>query len=68
MELLGQASGLMDAMTKALSPPSAPMPTAPPTPPPPLSPVTRSIISQPGAPPLEALMAELLRAKQQRVE
>lgn len=61
MEILGQAQGLMDAMTKAMQPPP---PVQIPPPPPPLSPVTRSVLSQPGAPPLEAMMAELMRQRQ----
>lgn len=63
MEMMGQMQSLVGAMKDAVNPPAPPQ--APP-PPPPVSPATRDVLSQPGAPPLEALMAELLRQRQQR--
>lgn len=62
-EMIGQMQGLMGAMQQAMQPP--PPPQMPPPPPPPLSPATRQVLGQPGAPPLEAIMAELMRQRQQ---
>ena len=63
MEIMGQLQGLMGAMQKAVEPPP---PVQMPPPPPPMSPATRAVMSQPGTPPLEALMSELLRQRQQK--
>ena len=61
-DLMGSMQSLMGAMQQAIQPPP---PQMPPPPPPPMSPVTRQVLSQPGAPPLEAIMAQLLKSREQ---
>ena len=61
-ELMGSMQSLMGAMQQAMQPPP---PVQTPPPPPPMSPATREFMAQPGAPPLDALMAELMRRRQQ---
>ena len=63
MEMMGQMQTMIGAMKDAANPPAPPQ--APP-PPPPMSPATKEVMSQPGVPPLEALMAELVRQQQKR--
>lgn len=58
--MLGQMQGLMAQMAKAMQPPPAPQM---PTPPPPMSPATKEVLSQPGAPPLEVILAMLTKAR-----
>jgi hypothetical protein len=63
MEMMGQMQTMIGAMKDAMDPPAPPQ--APP-PPPPMSPATRDVLAQPGAPPLEALMAQLVKQRNQR--
>ena len=58
--MMGQMQQLADSMGKAMQPP--PQPQMPP-PPPPMSPATRELMSQPGMPPLDAIMAQLMKQR-----
>ena len=58
--MMGQMQQLVEIMGKAMQPPSPPQM---PTPQPPMSPATRDVMSQPGAPPLEVLMAQLMKQR-----
>jgi hypothetical protein len=62
MELMGTMQSLMSAMQQANQPPP---PIQTPPPPPPLSPATKEVMARPGALSLDALMAELMRRRQQ---
>lgn len=56
--MMGQMQQLAESIGKAMQPPPQM-----PSPPPPMSPATKAVLSQPGAPSLEAVMAQLMKQR-----